>query len=530
MKQSSEATMNAMRIFAVWVMLGAGLLAATAHAQVAGRVLLAVGEVSALRNGQVVPLTIGATVENRDSLRVGTASSAQIRFSDDSIVALRAGTEFKVENYTFTGREGAGSQAVFNLVRGGFRTLTGLIGRTNRENYLMRTPISTLGIRGTSYTLVLCQQDCFDEDGQLAPDGSYGLVLEGRVAVTNAGGIAEFGADEAFFVADARTPPQPLLSRPGFLRDRLEARQRQRDREAVLAMRREAGDRPDLRKDGSQAPRFIAGTANAPIAAVDLKDESGNIAVLGAGLGLGIGWTAGLEERAQVEGGRGTVIALDGQTKSFDGFKFLANGMSGARGSAPLRDVGGFTGDGGMVWGRWDSGAQISLNSQTFAPPTGVFFVYGNLTPPSALPQPLASTTALQGTLTYDYVGGPRPTDGAGSAGQFLNGSFTVNFLNRTLGGSVAYQVGNFVYNIPVPDGTRLTSNTGYVGFEVRDVNNGLWRNILSNATGSLDATSVGGLFMGSRAQGLGVVFSANDVVAGRTAGAAAFKCRGTRC
>lgn len=524
--------MYALRIFAlICLIIGSGLHCGVAAAQAAGRVLLAVGEVSALRKGQVVPLTIGSTVESQDSIRVGSESTAQIRFTDDSIVALRAGTEFRVESYAFTGREGAGSQAVFALVRGGFRTLTGLIGRTDRENYRVKTPISTVGIRGTSYTLVLCQQDCFDDGGQLAPDGNYGLVLEGRVVVSNAGGLAEFGADEAFFVPDGRSQPQPLIGRPGFLRDRLEARQRQRDRqEAMLAMRREPGDRQDPRKESMQPPRLIAGTPTAPIAAVDLKDETGNIAVLGPGLGVGIGWSVGAEERAQVEGGRSTVIGLDAQTKTFDAFKFFANGMTGARGTAAIKDVGSFAGDGGMIWGRWDAGAQISLNGQTFAPPTGVFFVYGNLTPPSALPQPLASTTALLGTLTYDYVGGPRPTDGTGNVGQFLAGSFTVNFLDRTLGGNVAYLVGNFVYNIPVPDGTRLSSNTGYIGFEVRDVNNGLWRNNLTNATGSLDATSVGGLFMGSRAQGLGVVFSANDLVAGRTAGAAAFKCRGTRC
>jgi hypothetical protein len=523
--------MNGLRIFALGLLMGIGLQASHVQAQTAGRVLLAVGEVSAVRKGQVVPLTIGSTIENQDSIRVGTESSAQVRFTDESLVALRAGTEFKVENFTFNGREGPGSQAAFRLLRGGFRTLTGLIGRTDRDRYRVSTPMATVGIRGTSYTLILCQRDCLDEDGQVAPDGNYGLVLEGRVAVSNAGGIAEFGADEAFFVPDSRSQPQPLVARPGFLRDRLEARQRQRERqEAMMAMRREAEQRQDPRKEGMQPPRMIAGTPQAPVAAADLKDETGNVAVLGPGLGVGISWSAGTEERAQVEGGKGTVITLDGQTKAFEAFRFLAGGMTGTRASAAIKDPGGFTGDGGMVWGRWEAGSQISLNGQTFAPPTGVFFIYGNLTPPSALPQPLASTTALLGTFTYDHIGGPRPVDGAGNVGQFLTGSFTVNFLDRTLGGNVAYQVGNFIYNIPVPDGTRLTSNTGYVGFEARDTNNGLWRNTLTNATGSLDATSVGGLFMGSRAQGLGVVFSANDGVAGRTAGAAAFKCRGARC
>jgi len=511
------------------------LLASAAHAQVVGRVLLAVGEVSAVRGGQIVPLTAGSTIENRDVLRVGSESNAQLRFSDESLVALRARTEFRVDNFAFSGREDAVSQAVFTLVSGGFRTLTGLIGRTQRDRYRVNTPISTVGIRGTSYTLILCQQDCTDEDGAIAQDGAYGLVMDGRVAVSNDAGSAEFVADEAFFVADIRSLPQPLAGRPGFLRDRLEARQRQRERqEAMMAAQREmqaekeAQKQAELRKD-ALAPRVVAGTPQAPIAAADLKDESGNIAVLGAGLGVGIGWSAGTEERAQVEGGRGTVITLDGQTKSFEAFKFLLGGMSGSRQGVAIKDAGGIAGDGGMVWGRWDGG-DIALNSASFSPPTGVHFIYGNLTPPSVLPQPLATSTALLGTFSYDYVGGPRPTDGQGNVGQFLGGNFTVNFLDRTLDGHVNYQVGSITYNIPLPTGTRLTANTGYVGFEARATNSGTWACSCNNSSGTIDASSIAGLFMGSRAQGLAVTFSTSDLVAGRSAGAAAFKCRSLRC
>lgn len=511
----------------IWL-FAAGLLALAAlpaQAQSIGRVLMAIGEVSAERGGQVVPLTVGSAVENRDVIRVGSASNAQLRFTDDSLVALRANSVFVIENYSFSGRADLFTRAAFNLVKGGMRTITGLIGREDRAQYSVKTQIATVGVRGTAYTLVVCQQDCLDEEGALAPDGNYGMVQEGRVVVANAGGEQEFGVDDAFFVSDSLTRPQILGGRPGFLRDRLEARQRMRERQEGQAMRGEV----DPRRDGPM-PLRVAGTAQAPIAAADLKDESGNVAVLGAGLGVGIAWSAGSEERAQVEGGRGTVISLDGQSKTFEAFKFFVGGMAGARNGASLKDVGAVGGDGGMVWGRWDAGGAIELNGNTFAPPTGVFFLYGNLTPPSALPQSLATTTALVGTLTYDYIGGPSPTDGQGNVGQFLGGSFTVNFLDRTLSGNVAYQVGGIQYAIPVPDGTRLTANTGYIGFEVRGVNNGVWRNLSTGTLGSIDATSIGGLFMGSRAQGLGVVFSTSDLAVGRSAGAAVFRCRGTRC
>lgn len=513
----------------------AGLLAALvfnvqlAQAQVVGRVLMAVGEVSADRSGAAVPLTVGSNIENKDVIRVGADSNAQIRFTDEGIVALRAKTVFRVDNYNFAGKEDAFSQAAFSLVRGGFRTVTGLIGRGQRDRYSVKAPIATVGIRGTSYTLVVCQQDCLDSDGTLAPDGNYGVVQEGRVAITNDAGTAEFGLDEAFFVSDTKTLAQPLLSRPGFLRDRLEARARQRDRQGQQVVGREP-PRPgplDPRKEEPREIRPINGNPQAPIGATDLRDESGNIAVLGAGLGVGVSWSAGAEERAQVEGGRGTVITIDGQTKAFEGFAFFTGGMAGSRQQAAIKDAGGIPGDGGMAWGRWDTGGVINLNGQIIAPPTGVHFLYGNLTPPTAL----NTSAALRGTIEYEYAGGPRPTDGQGHVGQFLSGNFTVDFLSRSISGEVLYQVGDVTYKIPVPTATPLIGGQGFVGFGLNRNNVGGWScPTCSVRTGTIDAASIAGLFMGSRAQGLGVTFSTRDIDVGRTAGAAAFKCKTGPC
>src|SRR6185503_15521973 len=120
------------------------------------------------------------------------------------------------------------------------RTITGLIGRSRAERYRMGTPLATVGIRGTAYSLVLCQGDCPADDGSVAPDGAYGLVFEGLVSVANPAGEAEFGADEVFFVADLATRPQRLIGRPGFLRDRLEARSRREERREQVEARAQA--------------------------------------------------------------------------------------------------------------------------------------------------------------------------------------------------------------------------------------------------------------------------------------------------
>jgi hypothetical protein len=503
------------------------------HAQ-AGRVIMAVGEVSVERSGKVEPLAVGSAIESKDVIRVGAESNAQIRFSDEAIVALRANTVFRVDNYNFAGREDLFSQAVFSLVRGGFRTITGLIGKTQRDKYKVNGPKATVGIRGTSFTLVACQQDCFEADGSPAPDGDYGLVQEGRIAVTNDGGTTEFGVDEAFFVSDPKTQPRPLVGRPAFLRDRLDARARQdRDRPGQQVAGREPPRQPgqgqqgslDPRKDDPRDIRPLPSNPLAPIGATDIRDESGNVAVLGAGLGVGVAWAKPTEDRAQVEGGRGTVISIDARTKEFEGFAFLQGGMGGARQGVPIKEAGGIPGDGGMAWGRWDGGT-ILLNGQTFSPPTGVHFIYGNLTPPTAL----ATASSLRGTIEYDYVGGPGPSDGQGHTGVMLTGSFTVDFLARSITGGVSYKVNDVTYNIPVPNGTPLIGGSGFVGFGINRNNHGTWQCACNGQTGSIDSASISGLFMGSRAQGLGVTFSTRDSVAGLSAGVAGFKCRSGRC
>ena len=50
------------------------------------------------------------------------------------------------------------SHAFFSLLKGGFRTVSGLIGKINHEDYSVATPVATIGIRGTDYLTVLCDR------------------------------------------------------------------------------------------------------------------------------------------------------------------------------------------------------------------------------------------------------------------------------------------------------------------------------------------------------------------------------------
>ena len=111
------------------------LAAGAAMAQVAGKVVLAVGDVAAVRGAERIRLASGAEIRVGDAVVTGAQSHAQLRFSDAALVALKPDSEFRIETYDFTGEVTGNERAVFRLVRGGFRTVTGSIGQINKDRY-----------------------------------------------------------------------------------------------------------------------------------------------------------------------------------------------------------------------------------------------------------------------------------------------------------------------------------------------------------------------------------------------------------
>ena len=270
----------------------------------------------------------------------------------------------------------------------------------------------------------------------------------------------------------------------------------------------------------------VAGAGSAPIVVADLRDSSGNIALFGVGLGAGVAFSTVNAPYTVVDGGKGTVIQLDAERGFVDRFSFNDGAQAGDRQTAPVLDSGRIEGDGGAIWGRWGPGAVVSAGGFTGAPSTGVHFFFGALTPESLFGVVPAAATAVR----YEYAGGPRPTDERGNAGQFLAGSFIVNFLQRSISGTVSYSVDAVTYSLPVPNGTALNVGRGFIGFNVVGERAGSWSCACNNTGGILERYAVSGLFLGSRAQGIGVSFGTEDNRLGRTAGVGIFRCVSRGC
>lgn len=114
-----------------------------------GKVQFVTGNVTAIDvNGTTRALTKGADIQNGDMIQTADGR-AQVRFIDGGYMSFQPNTEFKVEDYHFSGQADGSEKGFFKLVKGSLRAITGLIGKSNKQAWRMNSPVATIGIRGT---------------------------------------------------------------------------------------------------------------------------------------------------------------------------------------------------------------------------------------------------------------------------------------------------------------------------------------------------------------------------------------------
>ena len=206
------------------VLISLAFLSGYTYAQApaeAGKVLMAIGDVKVSRGGQMIPITKGASIQAGDGVITGIASNAQLRMSDGAIIALRAQSEFKINEYNFNGKADGSEKANVSLVKGGVRAVTGVIGRENKDNLQINAVVATVGIRGTGFNINVCEANCFNPDKTPVKDGLYAGVFEGKIVVKNQVSTEAVGVNQYLYVADKDSKPQFILAPPNFLPDPL---------------------------------------------------------------------------------------------------------------------------------------------------------------------------------------------------------------------------------------------------------------------------------------------------------------------
>jgi len=166
--------------------------ASQAHAQ-AAYVHEMSGSVTATLNSQTRALKTGDVIATGTVVSTGDKSHAVIKFEDGQIMALSERSSFRIVEYRYVKERVRDSNAVFALLQGGLRFISGVIGSTNRNSFRLTAGTATIGIRGTDGAVV------YDQISQAVSVA----VFVGAVVINNAQGTQYLSPGQIYGLATA---------------------------------------------------------------------------------------------------------------------------------------------------------------------------------------------------------------------------------------------------------------------------------------------------------------------------------------
>jgi FecR protein len=458
------------------------------HAYAAGSVDFASGGATAMApNGTPRTLAKGAQVNAGDTINTGPEGRVHIRFTDGAYSSIQPNTVFKIDTYVFNGRADGNEKGLFSLVKGGLRTVTGAIGRTNRQNYAVDTPAATIGIRGTAYSAFV------NEDGLKVSVG------QGIVSVINPAGDLSIAAGQTAFVGSRLTTP---VMTP----------------EKVLLPRLQAPSAPS-----EPPPQIVLG---------DRRDATGSNAgvsmpVIASGSGFSVAFTGSDANGEQPM--IGIAFRQDEVTTNFDnkGALISASNPNGnlALAAGVVQDVWSDTLIGlgrstGLVTGMFEDPMQeVSVTiDANYAANQGLHYVAG-------IPTPMANLPTSATEINYGLVGSTRPTAFfAGQPGTTVLGTVDSSGTAKvTLGGGYVVPTLRLDVSISIPMSPTTAAQTYNLGEQqISGV-----PTFFASGTATCGAecsapVSYSGFLSGPAAERLGVVYKING--SALVQGALAFK------
>ncbi len=128
------------------------------------------GNVDLLKGGKVpaIPAKAQGGVEVGDVVRTKSDSRAEIKFVDDSVLAIAPESGITIEEYMYDAAKSE-RKAVVGVLRGMVHTAVEKVNPTGEPDFIMKTHTAVLGVRGTKwYTKLLpTATDIYTEEAKL---------------------------------------------------------------------------------------------------------------------------------------------------------------------------------------------------------------------------------------------------------------------------------------------------------------------------------------------------------------------------
>jgi hypothetical protein len=159
-------------------------------------------------------LSRGYPVFLGDKVVSGESGSVRFRMIDEAILDLGCYSIMVIEDYALNT---SNRKSILNLLQGSLKKITGKIGKMTEDVYQLKTPLASVGVRGTEYALRVFQtKGC---GGTIdADDGLYLEVIKGLVDVTNEAGHEVIAKGETAYVPLPKAVPRKVKIKPGVIR------------------------------------------------------------------------------------------------------------------------------------------------------------------------------------------------------------------------------------------------------------------------------------------------------------------------
>lgn len=150
-----------------------------------GKVVITKKDVRAVQANEQRRLKRRSTILTKDVITTGDKARAQFRLNDGTLFTLGEQSEITMTDYQFSDDKPA--KARFELVKGVFRSITGKITQVSNPDFVINTPMGSIGIRGTDFWGGYLDENKIDV---ILLSGEHPIIIEnefGRVEIVKPG-------------------------------------------------------------------------------------------------------------------------------------------------------------------------------------------------------------------------------------------------------------------------------------------------------------------------------------------------------
>lgn len=175
------------------VLAGLAGLALSTHA-LADAVVVALKGDARIGNS---PVAKGQRVYSGSTLNTSQSALLTLKFDDDQQIVLNENTTFRIADFRYRAQEPRGDRAVFDLLRGALRFVSGIVAARNPNTVALRAPQMTIGVRGTDFMVAIVNP-------------AYVNVVSGSIAASNSAGTVVFGPGTVGQIASSSSLAVPI--------------------------------------------------------------------------------------------------------------------------------------------------------------------------------------------------------------------------------------------------------------------------------------------------------------------------------